>query len=83
MLNAIIGVPEAGETLGGEVFDGVAEAAVFPGELPADPAARFEGDALALARGGERLALPALPAAGDRARRAARRTSGSTARCNS
>ena len=29
--------PKAGETLGGETFNGVAEAAVFPGELPADP----------------------------------------------
>jgi len=47
-LDAIIGVPEKGETIGGEVFDGVAEAAVFPGELPADPEAIFEGDAIAL-----------------------------------
>jgi len=48
-LDAIIGVPEAGEKLGGQVFNGVAEAAVFPGELPADPQAVFAGDALALA----------------------------------
>ena len=47
-LDAIIGVPEKGETIGGEVFDGVAEAAVFPGELPADPHAVFAGDAIAL-----------------------------------
>jgi uncharacterized protein len=47
-LDAIIGVPEKGETIGGQVFDGVAEAAVFPGELPADPNAIFEGDAIAL-----------------------------------
>ena len=47
-LNAIIGVPEKGEKIGGEVFDGVVEAAVFPGELPADPASVFEGDGLAL-----------------------------------
>lgn len=47
-LDAIIGVPEKGETIGGEVFDGQAEAAVFPGELPADPEAIFEGDAIAL-----------------------------------
>jgi predicted YcjX-like family ATPase len=33
-LEAIVGVPEAGERLGGQIFDGVAEAAVFPGELP-------------------------------------------------
>ena len=47
-LDAIIGVPEKGETIGGQVFDGVAEAAVFPGELPADPNAIFNGDAIAL-----------------------------------
>ena len=47
-LDAIIGVPEKGETIGGQTFDGVAEAAVFPGELPADPDAIFEGDAIAL-----------------------------------
>ncbi|HME85768.1 MAG TPA: YcjX family protein [Roseiarcus sp.] len=48
-LDAIIGVPEKGETIGGQVFDGVAEAAVFPGELPADPMSIFKGDAIALA----------------------------------
>jgi predicted YcjX-like family ATPase len=47
-LDAIIGVPEKGETIGGQTFDGIAEAAVFPGELPADPNAIFEGDAIAL-----------------------------------
>ena len=47
-LDAIIGVPEKGETIGGEVFDGVAEAAVFPGELPLDPETIFQGDAIAL-----------------------------------
>ena len=47
-LKAIVGVPEAGETLGGEVFNGVSEAAIFPGELPADPEPLLAGDALAL-----------------------------------
>jgi uncharacterized protein len=47
-LNAIIGVPEKGEKIGGQVFDGVVEAAVFPGELPADPMSIFAGDAIAL-----------------------------------
>ena len=47
-LEAIIGVPEAGERIGGHVFDGVAEAAVFPGELPEDPEAAFAGDSAAL-----------------------------------
>ncbi len=47
-LNAIIGVPEKGETIGGQTFDGAVEAAVFPGELPADPMSIFNGDAIAL-----------------------------------
>jgi predicted YcjX-like family ATPase len=41
MLPAIVGVPAAGETLGGRKFDGVTEVAVFPGDLPADPDAVF------------------------------------------
>lgn len=48
ILKAIIGTPERGETIGGDVFNGAAEAAVFPGELPADPMAIFKGDAIAL-----------------------------------
>jgi hypothetical protein len=47
-LQAIVGAPEAGERIGGQVFDGVAEAAVFPGELPEDPAAAFAGESAAL-----------------------------------
>lgn len=47
-LEAIIGVPEKGETIGGQTFDGVVEAAVFPGELPADPMSIFEGESIAL-----------------------------------
>jgi predicted YcjX-like family ATPase len=47
-LEAIIGVPERGEKIGGHVFDGGVEAAVFPGELPADPMSIFAGDAIAL-----------------------------------
>ena len=47
-LEAIIGVPEAGERLDGQVFNGVAEAAVFPGQLPEDPEAVFAGDRVAL-----------------------------------
>jgi hypothetical protein len=41
-LLAIAGMPEAGETIGGESFDGATEAAVFPGDLPADPARIFD-----------------------------------------
>ena len=45
-LDAIVGTPLAGECIGGEIFDGIAEAAVFPGELPADPRVALRGDAL-------------------------------------
>ena len=48
MLPAIVGTPEAGERIDGQIFDGVAEAAVFPGRLPDDPAAALAGEALAL-----------------------------------
>ncbi|MDT2021059.1 YcjX family protein [Methylocella sp. CPCC 101449] len=50
-LEAIIGVPLAGEKVDGEIFDGKAEAAIFPGELPADPKRVFRGDGLALPEG--------------------------------
>ncbi|GBD47243.1 YcjX family protein [Methylopila sp. Yamaguchi] len=36
-LPVIVGVPEAGERSGGQVFDGQEEIAVFPGDLPEDP----------------------------------------------
>ncbi|HEY8579771.1 MAG TPA: YcjX family protein [Beijerinckiaceae bacterium] len=45
-LDAIVGVPLAGETINGETFDGRAEAAIFPGELPADPRLVFRGEGL-------------------------------------
>ncbi len=45
-LDAIVGVPLAGERIGDDLFDGRAEAAVFPGELPADPKLVLRGDAL-------------------------------------
>jgi len=41
MLPSIIGVPAAGETVGGRRFDGLTEVAVFPGDLPANPDALF------------------------------------------
>jgi predicted YcjX-like family ATPase len=41
-LPAIIGTPRPGETVGGKVFDGATETAVFPGDLPDNPAAIFE-----------------------------------------
>ena len=50
-LDAILGTPLKGERLGEDVFDGETEAAIFPGELPADPRAAFRGDGLGLADG--------------------------------
>jgi predicted YcjX-like family ATPase len=44
-LPAIIGMPLAGETAGGEIFDGNTETAVFPGDLPEDPARLFDTEA--------------------------------------
>ncbi|WP_404801885.1 YcjX family GTP-binding protein [Bosea spartocytisi] len=41
-LPAIAGVPEAGEEIDGKVFDGITEAAIFPGELPERPDAIFD-----------------------------------------
>lgn len=40
-LPAIVGVPEAGQH-DAETFDGLAEAAVFPGDLPENPSALFD-----------------------------------------
>ncbi|MBN9580051.1 MAG: YcjX family protein [Afipia sp.] len=44
-LPSILGTPEAGETSGGEVFDGTTEVATFPGDLPARLDDLFAGDA--------------------------------------
>jgi len=44
-LPAIAGVPEAGEEVDGEIFDGLGEAAIFPGELPERPEAIFDAEA--------------------------------------
>jgi predicted YcjX-like family ATPase len=41
-LPAIIGIPMPGETVDGRCFDGNAEVAVFPGDLPSDPEAPFK-----------------------------------------
>jgi len=40
-LPVIIGTPLAGETIGGEVFDGNTETAIFPGDLPEQPEEAF------------------------------------------
>lgn len=42
-LPCIVGVPERGERIGKERFDGTREAAIFPGDLPEDPATALEG----------------------------------------
>ena len=39
----ISGIPEVGEVIGNEIFDGEKEAAIFPGDLPSDPAAALKG----------------------------------------
>ncbi len=74
MLDAIVGTPLPGETIEGETFDGEAEAAIFPGELPADPKAALRGDGLALAEGEADYRFvrfrPPLPEALGRRRRA-------------
>ena len=44
-LPVIIGTPLAGETIGGQCFDGETETAVFPGDLPVDPALAFSPEA--------------------------------------
>ena len=43
-LPSVIGTPLAGETASGETFDGESEVAMFPGDLPDDPAAVFDPD---------------------------------------
>ena len=44
-LPCIVGVPMPGERIGGKVFDGKTEAAVFPGDLPANPNDALKPDA--------------------------------------
>ena len=46
ILDAVIGVPEAGERMGDQVFDGRSEAALFPGELPKEASAVFAGESM-------------------------------------
>jgi len=46
-LDAIVGVPGAGETINGETFDGHTEAAIFPGEFALTRPALRQGDAIA------------------------------------
>jgi uncharacterized protein len=43
-LPCILGVPFAGEVIGGDTFDGETEVAMFPGDLPQDPDQLFSKD---------------------------------------
>lgn len=47
-LPCVAGIPIAGETLGGKVFDGDTEAAIFPGDLPDNVETIFRGEAVPL-----------------------------------
>ena len=49
-LPCIVGVPLAGERLGGKTYDGRAEAAIFPGDLPEDPQSLLAAPAVGPAR---------------------------------
>ena len=51
-LPCIVGTPQAGEVIGEELFDGETEAAIFPGDLPADPARALDGSLAPGDRGG-------------------------------
>jgi predicted YcjX-like family ATPase len=44
-LDAVVGIPADGEMIDGERFDGITEAAIFPGDLPADPKVVLRGEA--------------------------------------
>jgi uncharacterized protein len=44
-LPSILGTPASGEKANGETFDGNAEVATFPGDLPLDPEEFFKGEA--------------------------------------
>jgi len=41
--SCIAGIPEAGEVISGQTFDGEKEAAIFPGDLPLTPALALKG----------------------------------------
>jgi predicted YcjX-like family ATPase len=43
-LACIAGVPEIGQAISSTIFDGQKEAAIFPGDLPADPQASLSGE---------------------------------------
>lgn len=63
-IKAVAGTPMNGETIDGVVFDGKREVAIFPGDLPADPAALLEGSAGFTPIRFVRFRPPGLPAQG-------------------
>ena len=70
-LPAVVGRPIAGEQVGAETFDGKREAAIFPGDLPEEPAAVFAPEfSLSDTAGGFRR-RQVLSAGGSRSRMAA------------
>ena len=44
-LPSLLGTPASGESANGEAFDGETEVATFPGDLPENPEALFDGKA--------------------------------------
>ena len=46
-LDAVVGIPAAGEIIDGDAFDGESEAAIFPGDLPTDPKTALRGEGTA------------------------------------
>lgn len=43
-LKAVAGVPMKGDAINGEIFDGSREVAIFPGDLPVDPASLMKAE---------------------------------------
>ena len=59
-LPCVAGIPIKGETLGAKTYDGETEAAIFPGDLPADPDVLFRQVAAGAAAGGDPAATASL-----------------------
>ena len=70
-LPCIVGVPMPGERIGGKVFDGKTEAAVFPGDLPVDPLNALKPDAAPAGFAFRPLPAATADASGSRRRSAA------------
>jgi predicted YcjX-like family ATPase len=64
-LPVIVGTPLKGETIGRETFDGETETAIFPGDLPEDPAMLFTPSGKGPELRFVRFRPPRIEAAGD------------------